>query len=194
MFRHLLASEWAPFGCLSEDQLSQLERHYELVTHWNKVLNLTRIQKLEDVVRFHYCESLFLASRIPVGRHSIVDIGSGAGFPGIPAAVWRPECSVTLVESHLRKGVFLSEACALLANVNVSQGRAEEVQGRFDWLVSRAVMPKAMFSLRLASNLAILMSDKDLASLPQASRIIPVPWGDHRIVALFHVEHEDAKI
>src|ERR1700730_14203736 len=110
MFRKLLASEFAPYTGLSDEQLDRLERHYRLLTLWNKRINLTRINSLEDVVRFHYCESLFLAKELPVGALSIVDVGSGAGFPGIPVAILRPECRVHLLESHQRKAVFLREA------------------------------------------------------------------------------------
>jgi 16S rRNA (guanine527-N7)-methyltransferase len=194
MFRDLLVSEWAPFGTLSEDQIFKLEQHYKLLKSWDKVLNLTRIERLEDVVRLHYCESMFLASVLPEGQQSIVDLGSGAGFPGIPIAVLRPECSITLLESHRRKAVFLAEACVGIPNVEVIGARAEAIQKQFDWLVARAVQLKAVFSLRLASRVAILMSENDLTRLPSAAQTIRVPWGDRRIVALFHVEHQSAKI
>jgi len=68
MFRELLATEWAPYGTLTPEQLNQLEAHYQLLTAWNKKLNLTRINKLEDVVGLHYCESLFLAKTLPPAR------------------------------------------------------------------------------------------------------------------------------
>ena len=84
MFRELLVSEWAPFGACRKIRSRKLERHYEFLIRWNKVLNLTRIRTLDDVVRFHYCESLFLGSLLPEGPQRVVDIGSGAGFPGIP--------------------------------------------------------------------------------------------------------------
>src|ERR1700679_3249327 len=109
MFRELLESEWARFGSLSEDQVAKLERHYQLLTRWNTVLNLTRIQKLEEVARFTYCESLFVGPLLPAGKLTIADVGSGAGFPGIPVGVLRPEFAVVLIESHQRKAVFLSE-------------------------------------------------------------------------------------
>ena len=194
MFRDLLEAEWAPFGTLSEDQIFKLEQHYKLLTRWNKVLNLTRIERLEDVVRLHYCESMFLGSVLPEGQQSIVDLGSGAGFPGIPIAVMRPECSLTLLEAHQRKAVFLTEACVGIPNAKVIAGRAETIHQQFDWLVARAVELKTVFPLRLASHVAILMSENDLTGLPQATQTIAVPWGDQRIVALFHVEHQSAKI
>ena len=64
-FRNLLTKEFLPFGTLSDQQLAALERHYSLLTQWNQRMNLTRIEKLEDVVRLHYCESLFLGLATP---------------------------------------------------------------------------------------------------------------------------------
>src|SRR5579872_4338014 len=126
MFRELLASEFAPYGKLSDGELDQLQRHYKLLTVWNKKINLTRIESLEDVVRFHYCESLFLAKELPVGALSVLDVGSGPGFPGIPLAIVRPECNVHLLESHQRKAVFLRQASSELSNVKVLPLRAED--------------------------------------------------------------------
>ena len=194
MFRDLLVSEWAPFGRLAEDQLTQLERHYELLIRWNKVLNLTRIERLEEVVRLHYCESLFMGSLLPPGPQNIVDVGSGAGFPGIPIAILRPESSVTLVEAHQRKGVFLAEACASIPTTKVFRGRAETVPSQYDWLVSRAVALKSLLPLRIAPCMAVLTSDADLRSFPGSAQVIPVPWAKQRVVALFHVEHQSAEI
>ena len=91
MFRELLRSEFHPWGELSPLQLDTLERHYQLLQSWNRRLNLTRIQDLLQVVRFHYCESLFVSSVLPGGPLKICDLGSGAGFPGIPLAVIRPD-------------------------------------------------------------------------------------------------------
>jgi hypothetical protein len=77
MFRELLSQEFAPFGSLSAQQLDALEAHYNLLMRWNARLNLTRILKLEEIVRFHYCESLFLGTRLPAGPYTVADIGSG---------------------------------------------------------------------------------------------------------------------
>src|SRR6185369_11634689 len=62
---------------------------------WNKMINLTRIERMEEVVDRHYAESLFLGSNLPAGPITIGDVGSGAGFPGLPIAVLRPESRIT---------------------------------------------------------------------------------------------------
>src|SRR5579859_7963006 len=92
-FRKLLAADWPS---LTDAQVATLAQHYELLLRWNLRLNLTRVSKLEEAVRFHYGESLFLAQALPSGPLRVVDVGSGAGFPGIPIAVARPENTVDL--------------------------------------------------------------------------------------------------
>ena len=184
MFRELLAREFGPHGALSSTQLEQLEAHYRLLLRWNATLNLTRIDSIEEAARLHYCESLFVGTRLPAGSLRIADVGSGAGFPGIPIAILRPECKVTLVESHHRKGVFLSEAVRNLKNVNVVTDRAENLQGGFEWLVSRAVNPASVLKLNIANNLAILLGEKEASAFEDRELL---PWGQRRYL-VFHVK------
>jgi 16S rRNA (guanine527-N7)-methyltransferase len=124
---------------LSSAQIEVLETHYNLMVRWNKTLNLTKIIEPAEAVTRHYLESLFLGVHLPLGPLKIADIGSGAGFPGFPVAVLRPECAVALIESHRRKAVFLREASRGMNNIRVIPKRAEEVEDGFDWIVSRAV-------------------------------------------------------
>lgn len=183
-FKTLLASEFASYGSLSVVQLDQLENHYLSLTRWNERLNLTRIVSLAESVQFHYCESLFLASFLPAGPLRIVDVGSGAGFPGIPVAILRPDCEITLVESHQRKSVFLREAARQLENVRVIANRAEDIDQRFEWLISRAVAPSDVLRLTLAPSVALLVGEEDASRFSGISHA--VPWGKHRV--LFHVK------
>lgn len=188
MFRELLATEYAPYGVLSEEQLIRLEEHYSLLTLWNKRMNLTRIGHLDEIVKLHYCESLFLGRALPGHRLRIVDVGSGAGFPGIPVAILRPDCSVDLVESHQRKAVFLREASRHLSNARVLAFRAEACEPTYDWMIARAVRPSDVVALKLADNNALLVGAKDAAGLPGSS--VPIPWGHDRVLAMFHVERD----
>jgi 16S rRNA (guanine(527)-N(7))-methyltransferase RsmG len=134
--------------------LPELEEHYRLLRIWNQKLNLTS----EDSLERHYGESIFLAEHLPPGSLRIVDIGSGAGFPGFPVAVVRPDCEVTLVESHQRKAVFLKEASRRHRNIRVLAKRAEEIGERFDWAISRAVSYQDLGKnlKRLAAHAALL--------------------------------------
>lgn len=184
MFKKLLASEFGSYFALSRHQLDQLERHYSSLLRWNERLNLTRIRGLSEIVQFHYCESLFLARFLPPGPLRIVDVGSGAGFPGIPTAILRPECEITLIESHQRKSVFLREASRELPNVRVIAKRAAEVSESFDWVISRAVNPTEVLGLKLAEAFALLVGAEDAAKLAGSSH--PLPWGERR--SLFHVK------
>src|ERR1700688_961809 len=155
-FKSLLALEFSPYGTLSIDQLTLLDQHYHLLQRWNSKINLTRISSLTEIVRFHYCESLYLGNYLPRRSLRIVDIGSGAGFPGIPVAIYRSDCEVDLVESNQRKAVFLREASRNLPNVRVLAKRAEDLVSTYDWVISRAVRPQDILTLNLASNLAVL--------------------------------------
>lgn len=136
-----------------------------------------------EAVQFHYCESLFLAQWLPKGKLRIADVGSGAGFPGIPVAVARPECMVDLIESHQRKAAFLREASRELPNVKVISGRAEECSNDYDWLISRGVRADEVLKLKLAANLGLLVGADDGDGL----QALKTPWGEGRILA-FHVE------
>lgn len=165
------------------DEFPALKAHYELLQRWNKALNLTRIDSIER----NYGESVFLARHLPVGLLSICDIGSGAGFPGFPVAVVRPDCQVTLIESHQRKAVFLKEASRSVPNIRVVAKRAEDVNDRFDWAISRAVSAEdlAPFLSRLAPNIAILTG----AEVPRIPGIrwnepIPLPESDARFLRI----------
>src|ERR1035438_6152911 len=104
-FKETLRAEFSRYGALSDSQLCLMELHYELLLHWNRKLNLTRITDLREAVQLHYCESLYLAEFLPKQPLRIVDVGSGAGFPGIPLAIYRPDCTIDLVESHQRKEI-----------------------------------------------------------------------------------------
>jgi 16S rRNA (guanine527-N7)-methyltransferase len=171
-FKSLLELEFSSYGALTPQQLTLLEEHYRLLLRWNQKINLTRITGLQDAVRYHYCESLYLAKRLPPGPLRIIDIGSGAGFPGIPFAIFRPECNVDLVESHQRKAVFLREAVRKLPNVRVLAQRAESVADSYDWTISRAVRPDQVLKLKLAPHIAVLGVEGEV-----------LPWGENR--ALF---------
>jgi 16S rRNA (guanine527-N7)-methyltransferase len=183
VFAELLRERLGSIIELSPPQIQQLEWHFDLLSRWNRVLNLTSLRKPEEIVERHYCESLFLATHLPDGVLTIADIGSGAGFPGIPLAIARPECSVTLIESHQRKSVFLREAARGLPNVKVLALRAEQIGEAFDWVVSRAVRFSEIEGVTavMASNVAFLGG----AEPPSLDRFtwntpISLPWGDQR--------------
>lgn len=175
---------------LDERQLDQLERHYELLVRWNRTLNLTRVDSPEDAARIHYCEALELAGALPPGEFSVADVGSGGGFPGIPLAIARPKLRVTLIESHQRKAVFLREAARGIDNISVEAKRAERISQHFDWMVGRAVDPMDLINIKLAPQVALLMSSTDFSRMPAPARVIRLPGTQNRVIAMFHVKHD----
>jgi 16S rRNA (guanine527-N7)-methyltransferase len=182
---------------LASDKVALLGAHYELLLKWNKVLNLTAIDDLEASIERHYCESIFLGLHLPPNPVGIVDIGSGGGFPGFPIAVLRPDCTVTLIESHQRKAVFLREASRKLANIQVLSKRAEEVNGRFDVAISRAVSYRDLrLSLHKLASIGILLSGAE--SPPDSLGFvwappIALPWGNRRFLQVGRVSRETLK-
>ncbi len=187
-FAELLERELRPWVRLSGDQVTRLRDHYELLLRWNRKINLTSVEPGVEMVLRHYCESLFFGAHLTGESASLVDIGSGAGFPGIPIAVLKPEWKITLIESNQRKAVFLREATRGWSNISILSKRAEDVSERFDWLVSRAVDPKELLGLvpRLASRIGLMLGEDDFFSVQKASGIawsepIRLPWGDRRL-------------
>ena len=190
MFRDLVRRCFA----LTDEQAATLERHYELLCRWNRVLNLTRIEALEQAVERHYCEALFLANHLPdIPDLRIADIGSGPGFPGFPVAVVRPRCQVTLIESHQRKAVFLREVSRSLPNVRVLSVRAESVAETFDWSISRAVRYADLAKplQRFGGRVSLLTgAEEPPANWGFVWDVIAVPGGQQRFL---RVSRETAK-
>jgi 16S rRNA (guanine527-N7)-methyltransferase len=191
-FAEVLEHELRPWLSLSSEQVAQLHTHYEHLERWNEKMNLTSLEPGLDLVVRHYCESLLLGANLPIrGSAQIADVGSGAGFPGVPVAVLRPECAVALVESVQRKAVFLREATRHLSNIEVIARRAEEVDRGFDWIVSRAVNPRELMQNipRLAPNVGLLIGEASFLELKTLSTIawrepVRVPWGDRKLIVV----------
>jgi 16S rRNA (guanine527-N7)-methyltransferase len=185
VFAELLREKLRGIVELSASQIAALEAHYELLLRWNKTVNLTTITSLEEAVERHYCESLFLGAHLPAGSLRIVDIGSGAGFPGFPVAILRPDCAVSLVESHQRKAVFLREVSRTIGNVRVIARRAEQVDEEFDHLISRAVSYEDLrSSLKILAPVADLLTGAEEPPTlgMQWNPPIAVPWGNTRFL------------
>jgi len=175
---------------LSAQEINQLYTHYELLIRWNQRMNLTTVKPGPEMVIRHYCESLYFAAHIPSTEHktSVLDLGSGAGFPGIPIAVLKPGWKVTLVESSQRKAVFLRESSRHLPNVSVLAQRMEKVSVFADWAVARAVDPQEVLLNipRLARNIGLMIGEGDFSLIRKDSRIVwaeavRLPWGDRRL-------------
>ncbi len=133
---------------LQEEQLEQFFTYKELLIEWNKKMNLTAIEQEEDIITKHFIDSLSIASYIP-DTAKVIDIGTGAGFPGIPLKILKKDLSITLLDSLNKRITFLKEVIRNLSleNIQAVHARAEELahkeeyREQYDIAVSRAVAP-----------------------------------------------------
>jgi 16S rRNA (guanine(527)-N(7))-methyltransferase RsmG len=198
-FTGLLEKELRPWLVLSSSQIHSLWEHYEILLRWNNRINLTSIPAGEEMVIRHYCESLFLGAHMPITSDgaSVLDLGSGAGFPGVPLAIQHPTWRITLLESNQRKAVFLKESTRLLPNISVLARRAESASGGFDWLVSRGVDARDVLKNVpvLARSVGLMLSQDDFLAVQHFPAIawsepVRLPWGDRRL-CVFGVHVDD---
>jgi len=183
---------------LSGFEVGRFEAYLSLLLRWNARVNLTAIRDEDGILSRHFVESIACARSLPVGISTLLDFGSGAGFPGIPIALCRPEIAVTLAESQGKKAAFLSEGIRLLGlTAKVHAGRAEALAGPFDCVTLRAVdrmglaVEAAARLVRPGGWLAPMTTGGELDGLkavagPGFSWSDPVrlPGGEDRILAL----------
>jgi 16S rRNA (guanine527-N7)-methyltransferase len=132
---------------LPSDGLTKLVRYLALIEKWNRVYNLTAVRRVEDMISHHVLDSLAVVPHVQGA--TLLDVGSGAGLPGIPLAIARPGMAVTLLESSHKKSAFLNQAVIELelANAQVVNARAESWQPPqpYDVVISRAFSDLAEF-------------------------------------------------
>jgi 16S rRNA (guanine527-N7)-methyltransferase len=199
-----LAELLHPFiASLTPDQLAAISNYLDLLLRWNAHTNLTAIREPEEIVTRHFGESLFAAAQLlpksDVRMHAI-DVGSGAGFPGLPLKIYAPGLHLTLIESQQKKATFLKEVVRTLHldKVDVFTGRAQDCPAHADLVTLRAVerfeivLPAAASLLRYSceppSRLALLIGSEQVelahVLLPamQWQAPIPIPQSTARVV------------
>lgn len=190
--------EGAGLTGLDVAQADRFGAYLALLVRWNARVNLTAIRDEEGILSRHFVESIACARALPAGISTLLDFGSGGGFPGIPIALCRPEIAVTLAESQGKKAAFLQEAVRVLGlSAKVHSQRAELLRTQFDCVTLRAVdrMHEAVSaaSILVAPGgwLAPMTTTSELAGVKAAagtdftwSTPVGLPGGDDRIVAL----------
>ena len=129
---------------VNQEQVLLIQKYIQTLLRWNEKLNLTAIREPLEMLHRHFCESMYAAVVVPVNLGRLADIGSGAGFPGIPMKILRPELELILVESNIKKGTFLAEVVRdlELVNARVLISRYEELSEELaplDYVCSRAL-------------------------------------------------------
>ena len=186
---------------LSPAQLHHISTYIDILIRWNARINLTAVRDPDKIVTRHFGESLFAARHLfpptvhvgtaalgcPAERSSaavtLADLGSGAGFPGLPIKLWAPQISLTLIESNHKKATFLREVARALTltDVDIQNARAETLTGKaFDVITLRAVerfesiLPVAAKLVRPAGSLALLIGASQQA--PAEARLPQLSW------------------
>ena len=195
---------------LTTNDLQRISTYIDLLLRWNARVNLTAIRNEEEIVTRHFGESLFAARHLfPQCRRerprscspseTLIDIGSGAGFPGIPIKIWAPEIHLTLIESNQKKATFLREVIRTLTltDINVFPGRAEAYPNPpAETVTLRAVehfditLPIAASLVAPQGRLALLISEPQLAAARDLTPGFtwtpptPIPHSSTRVLAI----------
>jgi 16S rRNA (guanine527-N7)-methyltransferase len=198
-----LSSGAAALGiALSERQLGQFNEFACLLEEWNNKMNLTRVAA-DKIVSLHFLDSLALSKAVELTTGaSLIDVGTGAGFPGIPIAVAFPQIKVTLLDSTRKKLNFVDEVCQRLGLINASivNARAEDaamaggtLRDAFDVATARAVAPMEVLVewllpfVRIGGTIVAMKSDKVEDELAGAEEIISRLGGGEAVVRSVHI-------
>jgi 16S rRNA (guanine527-N7)-methyltransferase len=201
-------------AALSSAQLEAISIYIDLLLRWNARINLSAVRQPEEIVTRHFGESFFAARCLfpapmadsqpptnhqrPTTHNRVIDVGSGAGFPGIPIKIWVPQIRLTLIESNQKKATFLKEVARalILKNVDVVSARAETFSGQAEIVTLRAVehFEKILpISARLViprGRLALLIGDRQfqptrqLGNMFRWSEPLRIPLSSNRVLRL----------
>jgi 16S rRNA (guanine527-N7)-methyltransferase len=168
----------------SDQQVIQIQQYIKILLQWNEKINLTAIRDPLEILNRHFCESMYAAVAVPVENGRLADVGSGAGFPGIPLKIIRPDLQVFLIESNIKKATFLAEVARELGltDARVMVSRYEELGEEvapLDFACSRALGEFSAFlewarSDRIAAKQVILwIGARDL---PEIEKVRTWEW------------------
>jgi 16S rRNA (guanine527-N7)-methyltransferase len=197
--RELLAP-FIPCSDVDDALLASINVHLDLLTRWNQHMNLTALRSPEEMVLRHFGESLFTARQL-LSRNSqqdVFDLGSGAGFPGLPMKYWAPQLQLTLIEGHGKKATFLREVgrALHLSGLTVLNARAESIAQQASLVTMRAVekfeqaLAAAARLVAPGGHLALLIGESQreraLSLLPPGeSTSFDLPSSEQRILLIW---------
>src|SRR5213083_102629 len=199
---------------LVESQLQAISTYIDILLRWNARINLTAGRQPEEFATRHFGESLFAARRLfpapmadshppadhqrPTTNNRVIDVGSGAGFPGIPIKIWAPQVHLTLIESNHKKATFLKEVvrALTLTDIDVVSNRAEDFSGQAGIVILRAVerfeaiLPIAARLVVSGGVLALLVGERQVQSARQFGNMLrwseplQIPLSSKRVLLL----------
>ena len=194
-----LLSPFLEGAILSDGKVAALLAYLDLLLKWNAKINLTAVRDAEGIVTRHFGESLFTTRHLfphSNDSESVIDIGSGAGLPGIPLKIWAPALAVKLIEANQKKATFLREVVRTLhlMNVEVLAERAEDLSGAADLVTFRAVerfeqiLEAASRLVSATGRIAILIGESQVQTAKSAlpdfhwQNPLPIPESRNRVL------------
>lgn len=191
---------------LKEEQLEKFYLYMNILLEWNEKINLTAITNEEEIILKHFVDSLTINKYIEEGK-SIIDVGTGAGFPGIPIKILREDLKVTLLDSLNKRINFLNEVIEKLdlKNIECIHGRAEEFgknknyREKYDFATSRAVANMSTLSeylipfVKVGGKVLAMKGDKAEEELEEAKKAIKLLGGKVENIDNFYLPDSDIK-
>lgn len=177
---------------LSDEQIEQFLIYYEMLVEWNQVMNLTAITEYDDVMKKHFIDSISIIKAYDVNKNvSLIDVGTGAGFPGLALKIAYPNFKVTLLDSLNKRINFLDEVINKLGltEIETIHGRAEDfarpgkLREQYDLCVSRAVANLSTLSeyclpfVKIGGNFIPYKSEKIIDEMDEAFKAISILGG-----------------
>ena len=170
---------------LSAEQIEKFKTYLDFLLQYNQMVNLTSITDEQEAIEKHFYDSLLVSKHVDLANKNIIDVGSGAGFPGLPLAIYYPSSTFTLLEPRHKRADFLIECVNILklTNVTVIAERSENIKEKFDSydvVLSRAVAPlnilvELLFHLsKINGQIIALKSSSSIEEIKQSKNALKV--------------------